>query len=169
MCQDQKGSYYIVEMQVASQTGFEARAQYYASRAYTSQMNQGEEYKDLKEVIFLAIANYLVFPNKKAYKSEYCTLDRKTRENDLDKIFFTFVELPKFKKLLKEEGRSLQELTLEEKWYYFLIHAASTTDEERGILSTSTEIKKAYEALNYHGLTGPERRSYESAEKNRLG
>jgi predicted transposase/invertase (TIGR01784 family) len=57
MCQDQKGSYYIVEMQVTSQTGFEARAQYYASRAYTSPMNQGEEYKDLKEVIFLAIAN----------------------------------------------------------------------------------------------------------------
>ena len=119
MCQDQKGSYYIVEMQVASQTGFEARAQYYASRAYTSQMNQGEEYKDLKEVIFLAIANYIVFPNKKDYKSEHCTLDRKTGENDLDKIFFTFVELPKFKKLLKQEGRSLQDLTLEEKWYYF--------------------------------------------------
>ncbi|MCG8340949.1 MAG: PD-(D/E)XK nuclease family transposase, partial [Cytophagales bacterium] len=81
---------------------------------------------------------------------------------------FTFVELPKFKKLIKEEGRSLQELTLEEKWYYFLIHAASTTNEERGILSTSTEIKEAYKALSYHDLTGPERRSYESAEKNRL-
>ncbi|MCG8339904.1 MAG: hypothetical protein MI674_01325, partial [Cytophagales bacterium] len=62
----------------------------------------------------------------------------------------------------------LQELTLEEKWYYFLIHAASATDEERGMLLTSTEIKEAYEALNYHGLTGSERRSYESAEKNRL-
>jgi hypothetical protein len=67
----------------------------------------------------LAIANYIVFPNKKDYKSEHCTLDRKTGENDLDKIFFTFVELPKFKKLLKQEGRSLQDLTLEEKWYYF--------------------------------------------------
>ncbi|MCG8339917.1 MAG: Rpn family recombination-promoting nuclease/putative transposase, partial [Cytophagales bacterium] len=95
-------------------------------------------------------------------------LDRKTRENDLDKIFFTFVELPKFKKLLKEEGRSLQELTLEEKWYYFLLHASQTTEAEQGLLSRSTEIKEAYEALNYYGLTVPERRSYESSEKNRL-
>jgi predicted transposase/invertase (TIGR01784 family) len=111
-------------MQVASQAGFEARAQYYASKAYISQMNQADQYKALKEVIFLAIADYLVFPTKKAYKSEHCSLDGQTGENDLDKIFFTFVELPKFEELLKQEGRSLQELTLEEKWYYFfrIIH-----------------------------------------------
>ena len=52
MCQDREGAYYIVEMQVASQAGFEARAQYYASKAYISQMNQADQYKDLKEVIF---------------------------------------------------------------------------------------------------------------------
>ena len=168
MCQDQEGAYYIVEMQVASQTGFEARAQYYASKAYTSQMGAGDEYKDLKEVIFLAIADYIVFPKKKAYKSEHSTLDRKTGENDLDKIFFTFVELPKFKKLLKRGGRRLEALTLEEKWYYFLIHAPVTTEKELGVLSGSLEIKEAYEALNYYGLSDRERRSYELAEKNRL-
>ena len=97
MCQDREGAYYIVEMQVASQTGFEARAQYYASKAYISQMNQADQYKALKEVIFLAIADYLVFPTKKAYKSEHCTLDRQTRENDLDKIFFTLWSFPSLK------------------------------------------------------------------------
>ena len=168
MCQDQEGAYYIVEMQVASQTGFEARAQYYASKAYISQMNQADQYKALKEVIFLAIADYLVFPTKKAYKSEHCTLDGQTGENDLDKIFFTFVELPKFEELLKQEGRSLQELTLEEKWYYFLLHAPLTTDEELSVLSACLEIKAAYEALNYHGLSDREQRSYDLAEKSRL-
>ena len=44
VCQDREGAYYIVEMQVASQAGFEARAQYYASKAYISQMNQADQY-----------------------------------------------------------------------------------------------------------------------------
>ena len=55
VCQDQKGSYYIVEMQVAIQTGFEARAQYYASKAYTSQMGEGDQYKDVKEVFMIML------------------------------------------------------------------------------------------------------------------
>ena len=168
MCQDQEGAYYIVEMQVASQAGFEARAQYYASKAYTSQMEAGDQYKDLKEIIFLAIADYIVFPKKKAYKSEHATLDRQTGENDLDKISFTFVELPKFKKLLRREGRRLEALKLEEKWYYFLIHAPVTTEKELEVLSGSLAIKEAYEALNYYGLSAHERRGYELAEKNRL-
>ena len=50
----------------------------------------------------------------------------------------------------------------------FLIHAPSTTDEELGVLSTSIEIKEAYEVLNYHGLSDLELRTYDSAEKSRL-
>ena len=136
-------------MQVARYAGFEARAQYYASKAYIGQMDQGDQYHKLKEVIFLAIADYIVFPNKKVYKSEHCTLDRKTGENDLDKIFFTFVELPKFNSQLKEEGRKLDELTLEEKWYYFLSHASRTREAEVDVLSASLELKEAYRALDY--------------------
>ena len=39
LCVDQKGNHYIVEMQIAKEKGFEKRAQYYASKAYSSQMN----------------------------------------------------------------------------------------------------------------------------------
>ena len=54
---------YIVEMQVANQKGFEKRAQYYAAKAYISQMNKGDKlYKNLKEVIFLAIVDFKMFP-----------------------------------------------------------------------------------------------------------
>jgi len=141
LCRDKAGVQYIVEMQVASQTGFEERAQYYASKAYVSQMNKGDQYKALKEVIFLAIADYVVFPNKVAYKSSHCTLDQQTGENDLNKIFFTFVELPKFKARYKKEKRKLADLTLEERWYYFLSHAPSTTDKELRILTSSPPIE----------------------------
>jgi predicted transposase/invertase (TIGR01784 family) len=65
MCQDEKGLYYIVEMQVAKDKGFAKRAQYYASRVYTSQMQSGQKFHELKEVIFLAIVDFTMFPEKK--------------------------------------------------------------------------------------------------------
>ncbi|MCG8340420.1 MAG: hypothetical protein MI674_04080, partial [Cytophagales bacterium] len=39
---------------------------------------------------------------------------------------------------------------------------------ELSVLSASLEIKAAYEALNYHGLSDREQRSYDLAEKSRL-
>ena len=65
LCRDEKGHTYIVEMQVAKEKGFEKRAQYYASKAYISQSHIGGEYHDLKEVIFLAISDFIMFPHKK--------------------------------------------------------------------------------------------------------
>ena len=168
LCRDKAGVQYIVEMQVASQAGFEERAQYYASKAYVSQMNEGDQYKALKEVIFLAIADYVVFPHKVAYKSSHCTLDQQTGENDLDKIFFTFVELPKFKARFKKEKRKLADLTLEERWYYFLSHAPSTTNKELRILSSSPPIEAAYQVLNYFNFNEREVLTYELAKKNKL-
>src|SRR5690349_1356435 len=67
LCWDERGCQYIVEMQVAHSPGFEKRAQYYASRAYINQMNQNEKYKDLKEVIFIAITDFVMFPEKTKY------------------------------------------------------------------------------------------------------
>ena len=66
LCEDGNGTKIIVEMQVSPSKGFEKRAQYYASKAYSRQLNsgQGEDglYKNLKEVIFIAISNYNIFP-----------------------------------------------------------------------------------------------------------
>src|ERR1700722_2042639 len=98
LCKDEKGNSYVVEMQVAKEKGFEKRAQYYASKVYIAQVDKGCEYHDLKEVIFLAIADFVMFPNKKDYKSDHVILDKKSHENDLKDFSFTFVELPKFNK-----------------------------------------------------------------------
>jgi predicted transposase/invertase (TIGR01784 family) len=59
---DSKGIQTIVEMQVARTTGFEKRAQYYATGAYFSQADVGGKYQDLKEVIFIAIIDFVLFP-----------------------------------------------------------------------------------------------------------
>ena len=46
-------------------------------------MNIGGKYQDLKEVIFIAITDYVMLPNKPTWKSDHVTLDRKTYEQDL--------------------------------------------------------------------------------------
>jgi len=93
LCKDKKGNQYIVEMQVAKEKGFEKRAQYYASKAYISQTHIGGKYHDLKEIIFLAISDFIMFPKKEGFKSDHVILDKKSYENDLKDFSFTFLSI----------------------------------------------------------------------------
>ncbi|MBX9890005.1 MAG: Rpn family recombination-promoting nuclease/putative transposase [Amoebophilaceae bacterium] len=107
ICTDHLGRKHIVEMQVAKNKGFQKRAQYYAAKAYSGQINKGEAYSTLKEVIFLAIANFVMFPDKTSYKSDHIILDKETYAQDLKDFSFTFLALPKFKKLIMKPFMNL--------------------------------------------------------------
>ena len=162
LCVDDQGATYIVEMQVARERGFEKRAQYYASKAYISQAEVGSEYHTLKEVIFLAIANFTMFKNKKSYKSDHVILDFETHEHDLKDFSFTFIELPKFHKTAKELE------SMADKWIYFFKHADETSEEELAEISGKDEIiKKAYHELDRYYWTKEERHLYDQAEKHK--
>ena len=140
LVRDQKGTRYIVEMQVAKVEGFEKRAQFYAAKTYCSHFNKKNPYADLKKVVFLAITSYVAFPKKSNYKSDHIILDNKTLENDLEDFYFTFVELPKFNKSISELE------TMEDKWYYFLKHAEESNNIDAA-LASNPEIKEAYGVL----------------------
>ena len=170
LCKDKKGVQYIIEMQVAKVSGFEERAQYYAAKAYSSQMLAGDkDYCNLKEVIFIALADYDVFPNKSDYKSEHVILDRKTLENNLKMFSFTFVSLPKFSKTYKELKRDLKDLSLEEKWYYFLKNAEATTDSDlEELVGGDIVIREAYKELDRFGWSEEELAIYEGEIKRQL-
>ena len=144
LCKDELGHQYIVEMQVAHQKGFEKRAQYYAAKAYISQMNKGDQlYSNLKEVIFLAIVDFKMFPEKQEYKSDHIILDQQTHENDLKDFSFTFLELPKFKK------DKHQLTTMIDKWAYYFKHAEDTPEEDLAKIFQNDEcIQQAYQELD---------------------
>ncbi len=142
LCRDEKGTQYIIGMQVAHQKVFCERAQYYIARAFSSQMKKGGKYEHVKGVIFLAFCNFVLFPSKQHYKSEIGSWDNETRSHQLDKLDFTFVELPKFQKQYHKE---ISELTQEEKFYYFLVHAPETKPEQLAVLTKQDKVmKKAY-------------------------
>ncbi len=112
-CTDQLGHQYIVEMQNHHVPDFIKRSQYYASHSYVSQSLRGTTHLELKPIILLAIANHILFPQKKKVISYHRTLDTHTYENDLQDIAYVYVELPRFNKTETELK------TLQDKWLYF--------------------------------------------------
>ena len=160
LCKDEKDNRYIVEMQVAKGKGFEKRAQYYAAKAYVSHMEVGGKYENLKEVIFLAIADFVMFPNKKHWKSEHVILDKNNHEHDLKGFSFTFLELPKFHNTINELS------SLEEKWMYFFKHAQETSPTDLETLSDHAPIiERAYDELDRFHWNEEEINTYEQEEK----
>uniref|UniRef100_UPI0038783FF4 Rpn family recombination-promoting nuclease/putative transposase n=1 Tax=Wolbachia endosymbiont of Drosophila pseudotakahashii TaxID=375919 RepID=UPI0038783FF4 len=149
-------------MKTCSKTkGFEKRAQYYAAKAYIKQANKGEEYHNLKEVIFIAIADFILFPNKQAYKSDHVTLDKITYENDLKDFSFTFVELPKFKKTKEDQLENIVE-----KWIYFFKYANETSEEDlQKIIGSDVIIGRAYNELDQFNWTEDRRLAYDQSKK----
>lgn len=114
LCTDHTGYQYIVEMQVEKVKEFGKRMVYYGAKTYSMQLGKGKPYHKLSPVIVVAIIDFTMFPDKKDYKSIHHIADAKTGENDLDQLYFAFVELPKFKKKESE----LQ--SAEDKWIYFI-------------------------------------------------
>ena len=162
LCVDQLGRQHIVEMQVAQSKGFIKRAQYYAAKAYIKQLNKGVDYTKLREVIFLAIADFTMFPEKKDYKSDHIILDKESHEHDLKDFSFTFLELPKFQLEID------QLTTMVEKWCYFFKHAATTSSRDlEKIIVNSPIIKEAFYALDTASWSEEELRTFEQEEKRK--
>jgi predicted transposase/invertase (TIGR01784 family) len=165
LCKDENGVQIIVEMQVSPQEGFEKRAQYYAAKTYSRQLNRGKEegarYIDLKAVIFIAISDNILFKDKVCYKSDHIILDKESYAHDLKDFSFTFIELPKFK------ITDIDLLTnIVEKWCYFFKHADETSEADlRKLIGSDLVIERAYEELNQFNWTEEELLTYEQEVK----
>ena len=165
LCKDENGVQLIIEMQVSPQEGFEKRAQYYAAKAYSRQLNKGKEegarYIDLKAVVFIAITDNIIFKDKIFYKSDHIILDKDTYAHDLKDFSFTFIELPKFK------ITDINLLTnIIEKWCYFFKHADETSEADlRKLIGSDNVIERAYEELNQFNWTEEELFTYEQETK----
>ncbi|UZE38190.1 Rpn family recombination-promoting nuclease/putative transposase [Wolbachia endosymbiont of Drosophila pseudotakahashii] len=164
LCRDSTGAQYICEMQVAKTKGFEKRAQYYAAKAYSRQADKGDQYHNLKEIIFIAIADCVLFPNKSEYKSKHTIRDEDTNEHDLKDFYFIFIELPKFPNNKEDQLENIVE-----KWVYFFRYADETSEEElEKIIGSDVIIKKAYEELNRFNWSEKEFIAYEQEIKRIL-
>ena len=170
LCIDQNGTQVIIEMQVSKHAGFEKRAQFYAAKAYANQRLKPDEkhqdldvYAKLKGVIFLAIANFKMFPEDKKWLSKHKILDDISYVNHLKDFHFIFMELPKFNKKIDQLE------SLNEKWAYFFKHAEHSTLEEMDhLIGHDIIIKRAFQAIDQASWTEEQLREYEHLNKVRL-
>ena len=92
---DKRGVTFIVEMQVAHVEGLRKRFTYYTSKAYASQIERGQEYPKLNQVIFIGILNFNEFETPH-YLTRIQLLNTATYQQELKDLEFNFIELPKF-------------------------------------------------------------------------
>ena len=174
-CEDIKGRHFIIEMQIGNELGFEKRAQYYAARAYLEQRNKPAKrtkkkeeglrsYKDLQEVIFLAILKAYTLPDDDEDEciSHHHILNIKTQKRQLKDFSFSFITLKKFTKKKNELS------TIVDKWLYFFKHASELTPSDLPLVTGKDKaLIKAYEELDRVGWTEEELRAYHSIEMKR--
>lgn len=153
---DESGKNYIIEMQVLNVAGFEKRVLYNACKAYAGQINRGEDYQLLTDVIAITITDFVMFPEADAVLNKF-----KLRAEDggvyTDDLELIFVELPKFTK----SDTTLDSIL--EQWFYFLKHAEDL-EAVPSSLKTASPIVHAFELARKSALTRDELEDQERRE-----
>jgi len=148
----------IIEMQVLNLSGFEKRILYNAAKAYSIQLQPGDDYTLLNPVIALTLTDFEMFEDLPQVISNFVLKEKKVLTdyliNDLELVF---VELPKFTKELDELE------TLADKWIYFIISARGLETIPK-TMAQVPEIRKAFEVANQANLTREELEALEQRE-----
>jgi predicted transposase/invertase (TIGR01784 family) len=148
----------IIEMQVLNVLGFEKRVLYNAAKAFSTQLNVGEDYTLLNPVIALTITDFEMFANGSKIISRFVLKEKEDLTTYSDDIELVFVELPKF-------GKSLEELdTLVDKWLYFL-RSANQLDTIPPTMGEVPAITHAFEVARQSKLS---RKELELLEKREM-
>ena len=140
------GKTVIIEMQVLNHEGFEKRVLYNAAKNYSTQLSKNEAYHLLNPVIALTITDFKMFETDK-YITYFRLMEKYEFIEYSGDIELIFIELPKFKKELKECE------TIQDKWIYFIKNAGKLDYIPK---SLDNEIKKALERANEANLTEEE-------------
>ncbi len=151
---DQRKITYIVEMQVEDHEGFDKRVQYYTAKQYSAQIKKAEDYPQLNQVIFIGILEFNFFRGKN-YLTKHLIINQQTGNQDLSDIEFNFIELPKFKKKIKDVK------TLIEKWVYFIKNVSDLEVIPENVEDTG--LKHAYEDAAQYNWSDKELEAYDYA------
>ncbi|MDP1560070.1 MAG: Rpn family recombination-promoting nuclease/putative transposase, partial [Pirellulaceae bacterium] len=75
---DQIGAIYDVEVQIAVKPGLVQRVVFYASELYADQLRSGDEYRQLKPVIIIALVEDLVWAETRQPHHRFELMDRES-------------------------------------------------------------------------------------------
>ncbi|NJM47756.1 MAG: Rpn family recombination-promoting nuclease/putative transposase [Alkalinema sp. RU_4_3] len=151
------GQTVIIEMQVLNVLGFDKRVLYNAAKAFSIQLDVGEDYTMLNPIIALTITDFEMFPHSPKVISSYALREKEELTSYSDDIELVFVELPKFQKGLD----SLSNLS--DKWIYFLKNA-STLRSVPPTMQSESALNHAFAIAEQSRLTKDELEILEKRE-----
>ncbi|MBF0161864.1 MAG: Rpn family recombination-promoting nuclease/putative transposase [Magnetococcales bacterium] len=154
-CRDHRGVSYIVEMQVQKVAAFLKRIQYNAAKAYAHQIERGEEYPKLNQVIAITITDFVLFHDFTHCVSCHESRETITGHSYLRDITHFFVELPKFVKRLEELDDILDQ------WIYFIKYAGSLQEVPEKL--STAPFRHAFEMAMVANMTSEELEMYDKA------
>ena len=118
-CENERGEKFLVELQKAKQKFFKDRMLYYSTFPISQQAERADWNHELRSVYAVAILDFVFDADKKdanKFRYDVQLSDIETKEVFYDKLTFVYLEMPKFRKPLREiESRY-------EKWLYVLRH-----------------------------------------------
>ncbi|MEO5340578.1 MAG: Rpn family recombination-promoting nuclease/putative transposase [Magnetococcus sp. MYC-9] len=153
-CRDHRGVSYIVEMQVQKVAAFLKRIQYNAASAYAHQIERGEDYPKLNQVIAITITDFVLFSGFDHCVSRHELRETITGQPCLQEILFFFVELPKFLKPLEGLNDIL------DRWIYFIKYAGSLREIPEAL--STAPFRHAFERAMAANMTADELEMYEN-------
>ena len=157
---NQSGKYYNIEMQILDQDYYNARALYYWSRIYNTQLKAGRNYDLLKKTISINILNFNCIHEEENHHNCYRILNVDSKKELMNHLELHFIELPKASEKLGEV------VTILDKWISFLTESPELTSHSTPAKFEDTPtIQKAIQVLDNLSLTTDEREEYEARLK----
>ena len=159
-CIDEKGQRFIVELQKAEQKFFKDRTVYYSTFPIQEQARKGDWNYKLEPVYCIGILDFAFeednkYPNKYFYRVGLSDLE--TNKLFYNKLFYIYIEVPKFKKIENELSNN------REKWIYFLKNL-SKLDEIPEKLKNDMFIR-AFKIAEISNFTEEQKFAYEESMK----
>jgi len=103
-CKDRSGTMFVVEMQLIHHPGFINRVVYNACKAYVGQLQAGDWYDKLTDIVAISICDFELWPDDKQQGlglplvpmlSRWNMTERSSKNNGLLQVQYAFLELPK--------------------------------------------------------------------------
>ncbi len=167
LAEDENRKLYDIEVQVRNYEAYPERALYYLCKLYSSQLDAGENYSQLKPVIGIHFLDYKQFPdyNDLCFRFEFADVRYPGLKMTQDLSLYIF-ELPAAEKILKSgwQGDSIKE------WLHFFNHAHKEDNTMRTQYKNPA-VLKAFKTLEM--LSADEKTRYlaeirEKALKNEI-
>lgn len=159
LARDQSGAMYHIEMQMIRYSDLAQRFLYYTARAYSSQLQSGDDFKDLAAVISIFSMNDEMFPNLQG--CHHCFQMREPSQGYVfcEDMEIHLIELPKFTKKLKDLSDGYDQ------WLYLLRYAQELDPQNPPKELTLPEVIVVLKELEVMAHTDQERILYESRQR----